>query len=610
MGHSEKHVRRRGRYAAFAAIALAAVIGAGPGTVASASTRTARKPPPSTTSTSSTSTSTTSTTTTTTVPPTPLTTTLAAQAQPDECFAGIGNPYPAIDGCAANNTFTYNSNTYNGQLKVSQSYPWSMQEVDGLIWLGTVPNILCQAGALDIGGGATTPSFLSKRLVCEYGSSAYGIANSLPASAGDSRPPQVLTYDLTTDLTTVDPLTTTTVVDRSPDDPLFRSTGGLRFAASTADLVLFGGPDLLLPQINFFAYKRSDLSYIGSFSDSAYTDVRRGVNAGGALYVGVANSGGGGSVLRWTGTAASPFSYTVVGAMDNDAAEIVLAGDRLAVGTWPNQLNGGLRFPPTSGVFISPVLGATGLDPSQATGWKKIWSADNYDGDVVTSRTYGIGGMAWFNNALYFGTVHWVNGALQAHNAVYGNLTSADGNPFWERLRGTLRSSILVRATNLSSRPRLTLLYGDQKLWQYSTGVWSQVNNGMGGGGGTLGRSGLGNPYNFYVWSLAQYQDRLYIGTLDARILYAGSSTWNKGITEGWLPAFTSPLGSDLFSLGTTGAAVLHNGDGFGNPYSYGIRNMLGNASGLWVGEANPFNLAFPSPTGDLGGWKLFRVNP
>jgi hypothetical protein len=102
---------------------------------------------------------------------------LLARAAPDECFDGIGNPYPPInqDGTCP-----------QGQPKRNEAYIWGLtREKTGKLWFGTAPNVNClvSGGYFD----STSPTE-NKSWVCEFGESQY--SPPLPAILGDFRPPK------------------------------------------------------------------------------------------------------------------------------------------------------------------------------------------------------------------------------------------------------------------------------------------------------------------------------------------------------------------------------------------------------------------------------------
>ena len=111
----------------------------------------------------------------------------------------------------------------------------------------------------------------------------------------------------------------------TPEDPLILETLGLVPAGSANGVVLLAGPSLYGLGINVFAFNASTGAYLGSKALLQYADIRswaaytpapvNGVAQPTQLYAGVANNttAGTGSVLRWTGSVSSPFSFAVVG---------------------------------------------------------------------------------------------------------------------------------------------------------------------------------------------------------------------------------------------------------------------------------------------------------
>ena len=81
---------------------------------------------------------------------------VVAKAQPDECYNGIGNPYPSGPPCS------------EGKPKVNQAYVWGLTQ-QGNVWFGTAPNVLC----LVIGGilGSAGTPIEAPSFVCEFGES-------------------------------------------------------------------------------------------------------------------------------------------------------------------------------------------------------------------------------------------------------------------------------------------------------------------------------------------------------------------------------------------------------------------------------------------------------
>jgi len=130
--------------------------------------------------------------------------------------------------------------------------------------------------------------------------------------------------------------------------------------------------------------------------------------------------------------------------------------------------------------------------------------------------------------------------------------------------------------------------------------------------------SGLGpgfdNPFNGYIWAMAEYENNLYVGT------------YNNSVFLWWIdPSKVSPqthqhlrhIGVEKIVEREAGFNLwrspdgIHwfevSGDGFGNPYNYGVRTLHGCGSGLYVGTANPFGPEVAVRT--AAGW-TYSPNP
>ena len=103
---------------------------------------------------------------------------VVARAQPDECFNGIGNPYPPGPPCS------------EGKPKVNEAYVWGLTKAEtcGLelrqmfsAWFGGI----LQSESVPI----EAPSF-----VCEFGESQ--LVPPLPVLIGDWRPPKFMNMTL------------------------------------------------------------------------------------------------------------------------------------------------------------------------------------------------------------------------------------------------------------------------------------------------------------------------------------------------------------------------------------------------------------------------------
>jgi len=149
---------------------------------------------------------------------------LLAKATPDECFAGIGAPYPEGPPCR------------RGRPKTNEAYIWGMTMAPQAIWFGTMANTTCGAGHSPDTGFSATPVLgnpvLTSAYVCERDAGAY--VTPSPSISTDWRPPNIYRYDLSKN----------TLERRTPNDPLIQQTAGFRSAVYFDGLVLLTGAGL------------------------------------------------------------------------------------------------------------------------------------------------------------------------------------------------------------------------------------------------------------------------------------------------------------------------------------------------------------------------------
>ena len=516
-----------------------------------------------------------------------------AKAQPDECFYGIGsnnvyNPLGTITPCAS------------GVPKVNEAYVWGLVKAGSKLWFGTAANVHCMvfSGYL----GMTNPQETVSS-VCEYGDSQFGQLYHLPAAIGDWRPPSIYSYDLTSKQLTRYHYSNTF------SDARLSLTVGLRSAGANNGVVLLAGPALInTNSINLFAFSTNSV-YLGSTNLPQYSNIRKWVNVGGVLYTAVRNTAGGGSVLRWNGSVTNPFSLVVVGRLDNEGAELSLYGkNRLAISTWPGS-------GASAGVYIGPIIPAGGLTAAATNQWSKVWSATDYEPDLVTAATYGGGAMAYYKGWLYWGTMHVPLVATRANILAYGAPTNA--TQFAEVLLNTHRAISIFRGRKLeTSRPQIQLLYGEQNLPAFNpvTHQFESAPNNM-GQKPKFGASGLGNPFNNYTWTMGVTGNSLFIGTMDWSYLFDDlvnnmADLFSMQIPQSVLDqvqGITRLHGADLWRFDSANRfAVAESLNGAGNPTSYGVRSMVAEKNVMYVGMANPMNLV-PGPEG--GGWELIELS-
>lgn len=524
---------------------------------------------------------------------------LLAKAQPDECYNGMGSPYPAGPPCDT------------GQPKVNQAYVWGLAKSGDDLWFGTAANVHC----LVLGNYLNlTLSHETDSWVCEFGASQLSQNLSLPAQVGDWRPPHLYVYNTQTKT-----LTEKTGDVTLPGSALLSQTLGIRSAGAISDVVIFAGP-AMTGGLNMFAFSTTTGNYLGFSQLPDYNNIRKWVEVDGALYVGVGNTAGGGRVLRWRGDATNPFQSEIVGILDGFAAELAEHEGRLFVSTWPTP---GATM---AGLWMSPAIPAGGLTTANAASWTKVWQVDDYEPDPVTAATYGGGALASYGGYLYWGTMHVPFLSTLAHITYYQAITDTYPlvNPEIDiplAVLGTYRPISIFRGQNFDTSPEIELLYGLATLPVASYDPltdyvqWQMLPNKMDVYTPTMGLAGFGNFFNNYTWTMNAYQGQLFVGTMDWS--YLGSELLELVLepvisyTADISIELPSPIGvgADLFRFPNPAAvAVPESIEGVGNYTNYGVRTMIADDS-LYLGMANPMNL-LTDPTDDRpeGGWELLRL--
>ncbi|MGQ0793594.1 MAG: hypothetical protein ACT4NX_05830 [Deltaproteobacteria bacterium] len=535
---------------------------------------------------------------------------LLAKAPADECFCGIGDSHNGpISASAKGDCSDIVSDTGGACVpKRNQSYIWGLTKSGRVLWFGTAPNVLCTGGA-PIGILGSTPFVRAGFVACEFGESS--LVPPLPASLGDFRPPRIYTYDLNSKMLEQRSVASCGGADRTA---LLNDTGGLRSAGSLGNVVFLAGLGIS-GGINVFAFRADTRACIGAMKLTQFDDIRKWLVLNGILYAAVGNTNGGGSVLRWTGTVASPFQFAVVGNLDGLGANIASHNGRIFVTTWPdipeNVAPSTLVNFGFAGLYASPTVPRAGLTAANAGQWRKVWQATDYEPDRVIAAAYAGGDLASFGGFLYWGTMHFPNVSFLVHAAfrepdtLSCATTHAGDQAAIDECRArrdiarseAFRTSAIFRG-NFDFLPfsRVELLYGDASLPVYSAlqGVWADQFNGNLVRFPRFGASGFNNPFNLYTWTMTVFNNQLFVGSFDASIL----------LTGGVQPA-NNPFGADLLRFtNANSAATPVTLNGFGNITNYGVRTVFSDGDGLFLGTANPFNI------NRGGGWELLRFTP
>ncbi len=552
---------------------------------------------------------------------------MLAKARPDECYLGMGedNIYP----------FDFGAGECTGRPKANESYVFGLTRAGDTLWFGSAPNMGCLVyGTIaeqGIPGGLI--ELQTNFSVCEYAAGVYGEENGLPDHLADWRPPSIYTYDLN-----LEELTKIEI-----DEPRLFETLGIRSAGSFGDVVFLagphitgmGGPDAEGP-VYMYAFRASTGEYLGSEEYGEFLNIRKWVVVDGKLYTGVMvnkdlypdpATAPGGAVLRWTGDESNPFSFEIVGLVDGDPVELAAHEGRLFISTWPDF---GKLFEEQfdyTGLWMSPVIPADGLTPADAEGWTKVWSARDYEQDEVSARMYNGGALASFEGYLYWGTTNAPMSAGFAHLQTYGlvdpeNPANIDFPGFLKAITGAHRPISIFRGRDFGlPSQKMEVLYGLEPMPAFVENpgpdgperIWSFVPNGM--GAPRYGGAGFDNLFNAYTWTMAVYDDKLFVGTMDWSHMLMGI------MLPGVLQSIISPLpelqlrgmdfGADLYVFEDSDSpAVELSKNGIHNRFSYGVRTMVASEDGLYLGMANASNVATdPTDLNPEGGWELIRLS-
>ena len=519
-----------------------------------------------------------------------------AAAQPDECYAGLGERVDPI----SRNPFTCPNlgDPAHPDYAIPytpQTYVWGLTQYGNNLWVGTGANILCTTqGAFfsEVSAGGSTAG------VCEFGESWVAARfPGLPEQYGDWRPPKIYQYDLGTKQ----------LIDRTPNDPSINRILGLRSAGSHNGVVFlaggrFGGGVVM------FAFNGHTGEYLGSRTFIQYRTIRKWLVVNNQLYTGMGTSSTG-RILRWTGSLQNLWSFEEVGQVNGAVRELAEYRDD----------SGRSRIAVTAkGVYLSPAIMGASLTSADYSNWTEIWSPNQYDPDLVTRATYVGGGIEFLNGWLYFGTMHIPGNAADVHTTctLTGGIqipsrfcmgepqTSEEQSALYY---GTARATSIWRIRNAESNNRVTqLLYGEAQLPAYdqNTRSFPLVDN-LGGYVPLLGKSGFNWPYNNYAWVMEVVDNKLFVGTMDYSTLgntaspSSGADLWRIDGTASDVPV----------------AAVAETTNAFGSPdhptYTYkpyGFRTLIKSADGtrLFAGMATGVNLG---AVGDGAGWQLLQLN-
>ncbi|MFW5878232.1 MAG: hypothetical protein ACOCVR_00300 [Myxococcota bacterium] len=519
---------------------------------------------------------------------------LLAKASYDECYAGVGQPYPEPIGSDEDGVIC----PEGSQEKRNEAYIWGQKKMDEKIFFGVAPNVHCLVMMSYL--QMTTP-VETDLYVCELQEASSGRA--------DTRVPTIYVFDKETgELEDISPEMGT------PEYMILASTIGLRSAGGLGDVIFLAGPTF--DGIAMFAYHAETKEFLGAEVFEEYTDIREWVTAKGHLYTGV-EFGDGGAVLKWTGCVEDPFKFEVVGLVPGSAANLAVHEGRLFVSSWPRAEELGL--------FMSPYLPCEGgLTEANQEQWTKVWSIYDYDPDPLVARTTGGGAMFSHKGFLYWGTMH-VPGLAFGMAREFHDIGD-DPESLATTYLGTHRAIAIFRGKFFGQEDKeiQQIVYGEKYLPRFDPEIGGYTvartdfhHNSMDCPAPLWGPSGFGNFFNNYTWAMDVVGKDLYITTMDHSIFAKQGLDHLLDVRFSDIDGMVQPLcadyetihpfipevGADLLRISTCdGHAHAVSMDGIGNPMNYGVRTLEADDESLYLGTANPMNL-HPD-----GGWELLKM--
>lgn len=537
------------------------------------------------------------------------------QAPVDEAYYGLASPDNKYVPEGLSESALEEIKQKGGQGKRNGSYVWGMGTYKDKLFWSTNNNYLCMQGYgnfVQPGKGDNAP-YENSCWVCEYGQSAYakeayeeGDENSKYA---DIRPPRIYSYDTKTGIVT-------DITPSIADYPLLKNCQGLRSCGVHNGVVFFGGPGLYASDWDskvsaaFVAYD-ADNDRILSTSSMANVDgckvvnVRRWRVINNVLYVtvGLTHPTTGkkiGALLRWYGDKNDPWNFHIVGLVDKEAAELAYFNNRIYIGTWGS----------VSAVNVSPELPEGGFTPIgiDSDMWPEIWTTEAAEPTKTLGRSLtSVAGFHEWRDHLYWGVFCPNYYILSSALATYGDLTSPDALAF---ILGNYRTPSFWR---LDKDNTCEMLYGDTSNpkpvynWKGNIEKWELEPNGL---TAKWGRGGFGNLCTIYVWALQQYNDNLYIGTMDLSNLAVAAASKLLGdesfetLSKLLTGLDTSDEGFELLRMtDEEEAPKFITQNGFNNAEQYGVRNLEVLNNKLMLGSASMSSLK------DNGGWHVLSLD-
>lgn len=536
------------------------------------------------------------------------------QAPVDEAYYGLASPDNKYVPEGLSESELEEAKQNGGLGKRNGSYVWGMGTYKDKLFWSTNNNYLCMQGYgnfVQPGKGDNAP-YENSCWVCEYGQSAYakeayeeGDENSKYA---DIRPPRMYSYDTKTGIVT-------DITPSIANYPLLKNCQGLRSCGVHNGVVFFGGPGLYASDWDskvsaaFVAYDADNdrilsTSSMDNVDGCKVVNVRRWRVINNVLYVtvGLTHPTTGkkiGALLRWYGDKNDPWKFHIVGLVDKEAAELAYFNNRIYIGTWGA----------VSAVNVSPELPEGGFTPVDINSdmWPEIWTTESAEPTKTLGRSLtSVAGFHEWRDHLYWGVFCPNYYILSSALATYGDLTSPDALAF---ILGNYRTPSFWR---LDKDNTCEMLYGDTSNpkpvynWKGNIEKWELEPNGL---TAKWGRGGFGNLCTIYVWAMQQYNDNLYIGTMDLSNLAVAAASKLLGdesfetLSKLLTGLDTSDEGFELLRMtDEEEAPKFITQNGFNNAEQYGVRNLEVLNNKLMLGSASMSSLK------DNGGWHVLSL--
>jgi hypothetical protein len=521
---------------------------------------------------------------------------LLIKASPEECFLGIGNSVPAENGICL-----------EGKARTNESYPYSMAIAGNNLWFATFTNMVCgffQQRNMYI-PFLNSPQYRGVK-ICDNNRDNY--ETPIGTSKENWRPVHIYKYEINNNK----------LIEMTPNDDIVYHTFSLRSAVAYDGIVFFLGQPLKSKEHGsiMYAYNNDTGEYLGHFELKGYNNSRNWLVTPHGLYVIVNRYDSTYSdVLKWIGNKKNVFSFEIVGTIDGYLASMVYYQGRILADTWQASYTNKAKG---MEIFMSPELKGDGLTEADADKWKKVWGIEDYEPDPATAASYAGGAMAVYGDYVYFGSMNIPLTGTAMHILKNGF------NPFdiVPSVIGAWRAAALFRGKDFGTpKQKVEVLYGTEEMPVYERGRWVFKKNKI--GKPLYGQAGFGNPFNGYMWNMAVYDNKLFVGTCDfsyealtgvdpivvdlLSLVFRNMPNIYE-INTKYLPFKNSfDYGADLYYFKDTNSpAIAVTRRGFGNYSNFGVRTMQADDTGLYLGIVNPMNLI--NEPDAKGGFEIRRI--